>query len=127
MNLSFRILAKIALILVVIGFFMPISCNLNGFQIAKAYMEGNKVIVGLLFYIVFISALAGIALGVLLFLNKISLNPLIDLIVVGVCTGTILILLITQKNHGLQIGAIFAILGGLGALALQIVSKVKNE
>jgi hypothetical protein len=29
-----RIISKIGLLFVIIGFFMPISCNLNGFQIA---------------------------------------------------------------------------------------------
>ena len=127
MSLSFRILAKAALILVVIGFFMPISCNMNGFQIASTYMQGGNAIVGLMFYLVFLSALAGVILGVLLYLKKINVKPLIDLIIVGVCAGLILILLITQENMGLQIGAFFALIGGIGAAVLQILSKVKNE
>jgi len=30
-----RILSKVGILLVFIGFFLPISCNQNGFQIAK--------------------------------------------------------------------------------------------
>jgi len=127
MPFSFRILAKFALILVVIGFFMPISCNLNGFSIASTYFQSGNAFIGLLFYLVFLSAIAGVALGVLLQLKKIDVKPLIDMIIVGVCAGCILFLLLTQDNPGLQIGAFFAIIGSFGAVALQVLSKVKNE
>jgi hypothetical protein len=30
-----RILSKAGLLVVIIGFFMPVSCNLNGFQLAR--------------------------------------------------------------------------------------------
>jgi len=38
MNLNFRVIGKFFFLLVVIGFFMPMGCDQNGFQLADSGM-----------------------------------------------------------------------------------------
>ncbi|MFW6312620.1 MAG: hypothetical protein ACOC2N_01900 [Spirochaetota bacterium] len=59
-------IAKIGLLLVVIGFLMPISCGKNGFELANTFLdisgEGSSVyLAGILTYFIFIFSLAGVA------------------------------------------------------------------
>ncbi|MDR0313837.1 MAG: hypothetical protein LBI14_09595 [Treponema sp.] len=128
MKLSFRVLAKFALLLVVIGFCMPIACDQNGFELADFMMQSDKTFEGLLFYLLFISAVAGVIIGVLL-LMKIKLNPIIDWIAIGVCIASGLIIYFRLFNNGpdLQSGAFMILIGWIAALALQVFSKVKKE
>ena len=55
---KYRIYSKIGLLFVIIGFFMPISCNLNGFQIAKTLETfGGPNLLSISFYLIFICVL----------------------------------------------------------------------
>ena len=134
MKLNFRILAKLALLLVVIGFFMPIACKQNGFEIAKYAMDHDKVLEGLLSYLLFVSAVAGLVIGILL-LMKNRLNSNIDWIVIVVCIASGLIPYCIQSNNkvfkvefsDLQNGAYLILIGWIAALAFQVFSKLKKE
>ena len=78
---KFRILSKIGLIFVFIGFFMPISCNLNGFQIAKTLETlGGPNLLSISLYIIFIFSCIGLFLLILL-LMKINFNIKYDWII----------------------------------------------
>jgi hypothetical protein len=75
---KFRILSKIGLLLVFIGFFMPVSCNLNGFQLAKSLETlGGPNIVSISLYLIFIGSCIGLFL-LLLLLMKIKYNITYD-------------------------------------------------
>lgn len=127
MKISFRIIAKFALLLVVFGFFMPIACDMNGFQLAEFMTDNDKTFEGLLLYLLFISAVAGVAVGVLLLLKK-SININVDWIIIAVCIASGLIVYFTQfKDIELQNGAFVILAGWIIALAAQIYSKVKGE
>jgi glucose uptake protein GlcU len=58
MKLNFRVIGKIALLLVVIGFFMPVACDQNGFQLAETFTETDSTISSVFLYVLFISSLA---------------------------------------------------------------------
>ena len=129
MRSNFRIIGKIALLLVIIGFFMPIACDQNGFQIADYMTDNDMVLEGVLFYVLFISAIIGVIIGVLLLVNK-KCNPTVDWIVIIVCIASGLYVYFTQfKDSGvdLQNGAYVILAGWIVALIAQIVSKIKKE
>jgi hypothetical protein len=75
-----RIIARIGLLMVVIGFFMPISCNKNGFDIASEFLFIGKystlsTIWGYAAYLCFFSACFGVVLLIInLFGIKTSLR-----------------------------------------------------
>jgi hypothetical protein len=62
MSVSFRTIGKFCFLLVFIGFFMPITCDMNGFQIANSVrgMGGNAANNAPALYGLFISAIAGL-------------------------------------------------------------------
>jgi len=128
MKLSFRTIGKFGLLLVIIGFFMPIACDRNGFQLANYMTENDQVFEGLLFYLLFISAVVGVIIGALLLMKK-EVNPTIDWITIAVCIASGLYIYLTQFKDGpdLQNGAYVILIGWIAALVLQIVSKVKKE
>jgi len=66
-RLQLRIFSKVGLLSVIIGFFMPVCCNLNGFQLAQyASSFGQLNILSLALYgILLFSCLGGILLLVL--------------------------------------------------------------
>jgi hypothetical protein len=128
MKLSFRIIAKIGFLLVIIGFFMPIACDQNGFEIADYMMKDDKTFDGLLLYLLFASAIVGIILGVLLLMKK-KFNPSIDWLVIIVCiaSGVIAYIRLLQDGPDLQSGAYMILTGWIIALAIQVISKVQKE
>ena len=70
MKLNFRTIGRLGLLFVVMGFFMPISCNMNGFQLAELQMNFNNYGTAILLYSVFLSALIGVIVGALLLSGK---------------------------------------------------------
>jgi len=125
MNLNFRVLAKAGFLLVFIGFFMPMSCNLNGFQIAQA-MSGFS---SLLMWLIFLSAVAGIVVGILLLMNKEILPVIAEWIILGVCVGSGLIVYLSTLGNGTtyQIGSFVVLIGWLVAIAGHVIAKKNGE
>ena len=133
--MSFRAIAKFGLLLVIIGFFMPVACDRTGFEIAEYCMKSHRdgtTLNGLLMYVTFMSAVVGVAIGVLLIIKKKkSLDPKIDWIIIIACIASGLIVYfntaLSDQNIKLQTGAYFILIGWVGALAAQILSKLKRE
>ena len=127
MKLSFRTIGKFGFLLVIIGFFMPVACDMNGLQIADFMMGNDMVLDGLLTYILLISAIAGLAIG-LLSLMKTKISVTIDWIILLVCILSGLIVYFSNLDGlKLQSGAYFILIGWIVALIPQIVSKIKKE
>jgi len=128
MKLSFRIIGKIGLLLVIFGFFMPVACELNGFQVANFMTKNSAVMSGLLLYLLILAAVAGVVIGVLLLMKK-DVNPIVDWIVIIVCIASGLIVYFTQlKNEvKLQYGAYVILVGWIVALVAQIISTRNGE
>jgi len=128
MNINMRIIAKIGLLLVVIGFFMPIACDRNGFQIAEHLMKHDQTFEGILAYLLFASAVAGVVIGVLLIMNN-SVNLSMDLAAIAVCAASAIILYLRlfKDNVNLQNGAYVILTGLIAAVVFQVISFVKKE
>jgi len=129
-KVSFRTFGKIGLLLVVIGFLMPIACDSNGFEIAKSLNKSNETLSAILLYVLFAAAVVGTVVGVLLFLkNKIKVY--VDWICLLACIGSGLILYIPHLDDkiklDLQTGAYIILVGWIIALAAQIISHVNKE
>jgi hypothetical protein len=126
MKLNFRIIGKIGFLLVIFGFFMPIACQMNGFQLAEI-MIGQNTLGGLLLYVLFISALAGVVIGALLLMKK-NMPNFTDWIILLICIGSGLgVFLININGLSLQSGAYVILIGWIVALVAQIISKTKKE
>jgi hypothetical protein len=127
MKLNFRLIGKIGLLLIIFGFFMPVACDQNGFQIANYCMDEGETFYGLLMYLLFISALIGVIIGVLLLMKK-DVKPQIDWAIIIVCIASGLIVYFKfLEDLELQYGAYFILVGWIIALLLQIISKIKKE
>ena len=139
-----RLIGKIGFLLVVFGFFQPIACQMNGFELAKLISASQNTmniissmdfvgssgsantirftITSMCLYLVFFSALAGCIIGVLLILNK-EVKVSYDWICLLVSIGCGLYVFFTSLNNKmmqLQSGAYFIIFGWLVALIAQI-------
>jgi hypothetical protein len=128
MKLNFRFIGKIGLLLVIIGFFMPISCEMNGFQLADLMTKADNVLSALLLYLLCISAAAGVVVGVLLLMQK-KVGAIADWVVTLVCIGSGLVVYFNSLSQGpkLQTGAYVILIGWIVALLAQIISAVKGE
>ena len=129
MKLNFRVIGKIALLLVVIGFFMPVACDQNGFQLAKTFSDYDSTISSVFLYVLFISALAGCIIGALLLMKK-NIKPGVDWVCLLICIGSGLFVYFNSLRNNeveLQQGAYVILIGWIIALIAQIVSKTKNE
>lgn len=88
---NLQIVSKLGLLLVVFGFFMPVSCNLNGFELASTL---NKIgdsgsiasVVSVLMYFLFVISIVGV-IRLLVKIPSIGVDWIILLLSVG--SGTI--------------------------------------
>jgi len=130
LKVSFRTFGKIGFLLVVIGFFMPIACDSNGFEIAKSLNNRDETFSAILLYVLFAAAAAGVLIGVLLLLkNKVKVY--IDWVCLIACIGSGLALYLPRLDDkiklDLQTGAYVILIGWIIALAAQVISKVNKE
>jgi len=129
MSVNFRVIGKFCFLLVIIGFFMPMACDANGFQIANS---GNLSSSGIFaIYASFIGAIVGLLIGILLLLKK-GVPALIDWIPVLLCFICIISLFcyIGFKQgyyRYFQPGVYVVLIGSILALVCQIISAVRRE
>jgi hypothetical protein len=68
---TLKIIGKVGILLVVLGFFMPVSCDLNGFEMANYILKmDSSNAVGIALYLLFISSLISGLLIIPLLMNK---------------------------------------------------------
>jgi L-asparagine transporter-like permease len=127
MSLSFRVIAKLLFLMVIIGFCMPIACDQNGFKIASGDGVSSELKMSL--YALFITAIIGFLIGVILLMNK-SIPVIIDWLVVIACAlcGTIPFFKnLSDYGDSYQSG-VYIIMIGLGLIVLfQFISAVRRE
>jgi hypothetical protein len=129
MKLNFRIIGKIGLLLVIIGFFMPIACDENGFQLAETLNDADNTFDAILMYLLFFSAIAGCVIGVLLLMKK-NVKLVYDWVSLLICIGSGLFVYFNSLRSNeidLQQGAYVILAGWIVALIAQIVSRRKDE
>ena len=127
MKLNYRFIAKAGLLLVVLGFFMPVACGMNGFENASEMMTGGDALSGLLLYIMFFSAIAGAIIGFMLLSNK-TVDSKYDWVAISVCIASGLIVYFSQGGTDipLETGAYVILIGWIIALGAQILAKRKG-
>jgi len=130
LKVSFRAFGKIGFLLVVIGFFMPIACDSNGFEIAKSLNKMDETVKAVLMYVLFAAAVAGVLVGVLLLLKN-KINVSIDWVCLLACIGSGLALYLPRLDDkfkpDLQTGAYVILIGWVIALAAQVASLANKE
>ncbi|MDR1933141.1 MAG: SH3 domain-containing protein [Spirochaetales bacterium] len=132
MKEKFRIYSKAALLLVIIGFFMPVACGQNGLQLAS-YLTGemgrmgggDAVAAGYMLYIIFIAAIAGVVIGALLLSKKnVSIGwDWASLLALGIAAIVIALKSDPDASQYFQSGVYAIVTGGiLSAVFLLIAS-----
>jgi TM2 domain-containing membrane protein YozV len=118
-KINLRLIGKTALFLVIFGFFMPIACRNNGFEIATRLIGyGNySTVAGLLMFLLFFSALAGIVVAVLLLLKK-NVHPIIDSIIVYTCVCSGFTAFFMATDSKIAIGGQYSFLSSPGIYVL---------
>jgi len=124
----FRVISKIGLLLVVIGFFMPVACSMNGFQIAELSMNSGQPMAGVFLYLLFISALLGAIVGIPLFMGK-KIPAVVDWVLLLACiaSGIGALAILEIEPEFFETGAYVILIGWIVALVTQIVGTVKKE
>jgi hypothetical protein len=136
-NIKLRIISKIGLLFVVIGFFLPISCNLNGFQIAKTVETfGGPNILSISLYSIFIFSCIGlILLFALLMKYKFGIGyDWFDLIIIIIAFSVFMYIQIQSSDdpllaifNRLQSGAYIIFIGLTGSLFFLISASLKSQ
>ena len=145
-NVLIRIIANGGLLLVIFGFFMPMvaisgiisSYGVSGSEIADFLMKNrnnftfsgsdDKTVFGLLMILMFITAIVGVIIGIVLLTNR-NVSTDIDWITIAVCIASGLIVYfgcLKDEIAGLLSGAYMIIIGWIIALVGQIISSTAN-
>jgi len=125
--MNLRAFGKISFLLVIIGFFMPIACDLNGFQLAEIFFE-DDVIFGILMYLIFISAIIGLTLGFLLiFNNKVNRGFEWTCLLLCITSGISIYIFMLQGGPELQSGAYLILTGWIFAFIFQVISDSSSK
>jgi ribosomal protein L40E len=119
--MNFRTFGKFGFLLAIFGFFMPVACDKNAFQLIE-YLDTSStvLIIGL-----FILAIIGFIIGLIL-LTKNNVPTSVDWIITLGCIGIGLGLL-SKNELELQYGAYVIITGIIVALIAQIISAIIHE
>ncbi len=129
----FLIISKVGLLVVIFGFFMPVSCGKSGFELAKSLRglgsEGSTFyIASFLFILMFVSAVVGVGL---LVLRGSQLQWDWVALLTGMGSGIVAYLMLQSKGAivrsimegSMNIGSYLIIAGwGIGTVALVMAS-----
>ena len=125
--------SKIALLLVIIGFFCPVSCDLNGFEIAAKMRVGDVgsdcFIAMLAMYALFIAAAVSIVMtATLLILKKNTSTTALDWVLLLISiAGGLTAYFSCFDNVDLQYGAYLITAGWIASFILLLWSCLKKE
>jgi len=141
---TLRIIGRVALLFVVMGFFMPVGCNQTGFQLAEYALNISKMasgintasMVGILYYVLFIVSLLGGILLIPLIMNK-KIPIGFDWVSIIISTLCGIYLSVKMKDlfstfgkltgKTLQIGGYFIIIGLVVSLLAVIIYSLTKE
>jgi hypothetical protein len=120
MKLNLRIIGRFGFLLAVMGFFMPVACDMNAFQLVEHLDAPNNVLVISLFILALIGSLIG-----LLLIMKMNVPILVDWLIIITCACIGIYLLITNELD-LQYGAYIIISGFVISLIFILISSFMN-
>jgi len=134
-GLIIRMAGKFCFLLVIIGFFMPMACGMNGFQLANIGRQSNDIELVIGLYGLLITAIIGFLLGVLLLIKllvpgfkRAKIPNFIDWLIILFSMLCGFILFFVHKNDvSLQTGVYVILAGYLLILLTQITSEIFKE
>ena len=125
-NMLFRIIGKLGYIFVVIGFCMPIACDMNGFKLADYMMGNERAMFGVLTIVMLVVAVIGVILGIVFLTGK-KIHAVVDWITAAVCIASGLIVYLgclKDDSVELQSGAYVILVGWVVTLIGEILAGV---
>ena len=138
MNKKIKVLSKIALLLVVCGFFQPVACRDNGFELANNFLNFNEnfkfTIAAIGLYAIFVTALLSIVYTLVLLLTKKDLcSPSVNktdfvFLLSGVVGGIITVLTVIDEFNAdvLNEGSYLILTGWIASFVLLLLSNCKQ-
>ena len=128
MKLNFRIISKAGLLLVIVGFFMPLVRDMNALEFAATLMATLRAFDAMLLYMMLISAITGAGVGVKLLKGNI-VKTKIDwaTILISIVCGLIVYFSQLMAEPELQYGAYVIATGWIISLLAQFVSTIMGE
>jgi len=123
MRLAFRIISKLGFLLAAIGFFLPVACDQNAFQLLEyTDSQNDALIIGL-----FVLAIIGVIIGIILLIIKNKVPVVIDWLI-EIASVVIGIVLLRNNELELQYGAYVIITGyGISVLFVLMASFIKGR
>ena len=117
--------SKVSLLLVCFGFFMPVSCDMNGIDLARLLNQMQSQEYAILIWLVLITAVLSILIS-LFFIKELKKEPIvIDWILLGgsVFCGLYSLGRMNREYFDLQIGAYIIIVGWILSLIFLIIAS----
>lgn len=135
---TIKMISKLALFFVVFGFFQPVACSQNGFELAKVFIdyENAKCIIAAIgLYLLFFSAVFSILYTLYLLIKKDDINSQktlkIDflLLLISIVGGlTTFFFLIDEFDIDvLERGSYFILIGWIISAIFLLLSREKKE
>ena len=127
--MNFRTIGKFCLLLVIIGFFMPMACDQNAFQLSDKGMVKTEGVVAI--YVAFILSIIGVIIGIILLMKK-GVPIFADWAITLIVSGIVIVMFI-YVGYGqgyqkyFQSGTYMALIGSIVTLVAQIISAIKKE
>lgn len=132
-----RIISKVALFLVLFGFFQPVACDMKGFQLANHLMEYHEstfTIASIGVYVVFFAAVLSIFFSIILLITKQNLCSTkatgIDftLLLLSIAGGVIAVLvLIDQIGKDIFNNGSYIILAGWVVSLIFLLASIERK
>lgn len=127
--MNFRLIGKFFFLLVIFGFFMPMACDMNAFELVDNDMLLPAGVFAV--FATFISAIVGLIIGVVLLAKK-RVPIICDWLVTLACFLSYVIMFcyagFYQEHYdSFQSGVFMALIGSVVPLITQIISASKKE
>ena len=134
---NLKIVSKVALLMVIFGFFQPVACNQNGFELAKTFMGYEKIsctIAGIGLYLILFAAAFSIIYTAYLLLTKkdicSSKADIVDFCSLFISIGGGLAAFLVNKDSFssdyMQRGFWIVLIGWIISLAFLLLAKQKE-
>jgi uncharacterized PurR-regulated membrane protein YhhQ (DUF165 family) len=129
MKPKWLIFSKVSLLLLCIGFFMPVSCDSNGVELARMFYQMQAPGYAILVWIVLIAAILSIVIS-LFYIKNLKKEPLIaDWILLSgsIFSGLFTLSKMSQEYFNLQAGAYIIIAGWILSLIFLILATCSKQ
>ena len=121
--------SKLALLLVCFGFFMPVSCEMNGPDLAKLFNESGTRDYSIMIWVVFITVVLSIIITLINKTNVKKESLLLDWVLLGgsISGGLFSLGRVDRELFDLEIGAYIIISGWILSLIFLILASCSKR